>query len=86
MFMVGPDNVLRTEARALQEDKSAYLNLLRANGVKPGLINRIDFTDTAAGQMPIDSQSVAQALAGQTGTGEEKKLPQPNRLYRLCAD
>lgn len=72
MFMVGPDKVLRTEARALQEDKSAYLNLLRTNGVKPGLINRIDFTDTAAGQMPIDSPSVGQALAGQTGTGEEK--------------
>lgn len=72
MFMVGPDKVLRTEARALQEDKSEYLHLLRTNGVKPDLIRRIEFTDTAAGQMPMASQSIAQALAGKTGTGKEQ--------------
>ncbi|OOF26402.1 hypothetical protein BZJ19_04535 [Salinivibrio proteolyticus] len=71
MFLVGPDNVLRTESRYLHANKDQYLQQLTQNGVKPELLRRIAFTGTAAGQQPIESRSVTRALNGQSGSLQE---------------
>lgn len=66
-FLVGPDNLMRSQSRMLIEDKQAYRDLLEINGIASTLINRITNTQSSVGQQPITSDHVNAALKGQAG-------------------
>ncbi|WP_039850282.1 methyl-accepting chemotaxis protein [Grimontia indica] len=66
-FLVGPDGLMRSQARMLVEDKEEYLKLLATFGVPQKQVDRIATTESSAGQQPIDSTYASQALAGEKG-------------------
>ncbi|PKF51040.1 methyl-accepting chemotaxis protein [Enterovibrio nigricans] len=66
-FLVGPDNLMRSQSRQLVENKSDYLKTLRETGVSTELINRIDMTESSAGQQPVNTAHVNAALNGKAG-------------------
>lgn len=66
-FLVGPDQLIRSQSRMLVENKEAYLEALRASGVAASKVERIAITGSSSGQQPISSQHVQQALAGSSG-------------------
>lgn len=66
-FLVGPDGLMRSQARMLVENKEEYLKLLATFGVPEKQVDRIATTESSAGQQPIDSTHASQALAGEKG-------------------
>lgn len=66
-FLVGPDGLMRSQARMLVENKEEYLKLLATFGVPEKQVDRIATTESSAGQQPIDSTHASQALAGKKG-------------------
>ncbi len=66
-FIVGPDNLMRSQNRLLEQDKPAYIDMLRQTGVSNDTIERINVTASSSGQQPISSSHVNAALGGETG-------------------
>ncbi|MFS1874136.1 methyl-accepting chemotaxis protein [Enterovibrio norvegicus] len=66
-FIVGPDNLMRSQSRLLEQDKPAYIDMLRRTSLNSDTIERIDVTASSSGQQPIKSTHVNAALAGETG-------------------
>ncbi|ATF09895.1 methyl-accepting chemotaxis protein [Candidatus Enterovibrio altilux] len=67
IFIVGPDNLMRSQSRLLEQNKTAYLDMLHQSGVARKTIERIDVTASSAGQQPINSTHVNAALSGESG-------------------
>jgi methyl-accepting chemotaxis protein len=66
MFVVGPDKVMRTNARYVFENKTAFADQLGAKlsaNAKAALLKK----DTTIGLVTIDSEATRPALAGQDG-------------------
>ncbi|KXF81969.1 methyl-accepting chemotaxis protein [Enterovibrio coralii] len=66
-FLVGPDNLMRSQSRQLVENKSSYLNSLRQSGVNGDVVNRIEMTESSSGQQPVNTPHVNAALNGKAG-------------------
>ena len=66
VYLVGSDNRLRTEGRLLLEDRERYFAALKTNGWQDN-IEQIANRSTGVTLQRIDSQSVAQALRGESG-------------------
>ncbi|WP_407332963.1 methyl-accepting chemotaxis protein [Enterovibrio sp. 27052020O] len=66
-FIVGPDNLIRSQARMLVEDKQGYLDMLRATGIPSAIVERINLTESSSGQQRIQSEHTTAALNGETG-------------------
>ena len=66
-FLVGPDNLMRSQSRMLLENKEAYQESLRQSGIDKSIINRIILTESSTGQHPINTAHVNQALKGESG-------------------
>jgi methyl-accepting chemotaxis protein len=66
-YLVGPDKKSRTISRFLIEDKSAYLNILRALGVEDKIVKDIEAKNTNIGLQSISTSGVKKALSGETG-------------------
>lgn len=66
-FLVGPDNLMRSQSRMLIENKDAYNEIMRKNGLSESVIFRIDLTQSSVGQQPINTAHVNMALQGESG-------------------
>jgi class 3 adenylate cyclase len=72
--IVGPDFLLRTDARAYLEDPDRFLDALKATGVSEDSINRIRTLKTTILEAKADRPSVREALHGREGTTIEKAV------------
>ncbi|WP_028024088.1 methyl-accepting chemotaxis protein [Enterovibrio calviensis] len=66
-FLVGPDQLIRSQSRLLAEDKPAYLDSLRNNGIPDAVVERIGLTESSSGQQTIQSAHTIAALNGEKG-------------------
>jgi class 3 adenylate cyclase len=69
-YLVGDDFLLRSDSRFLLQDKSAFLEQIRANGVPAPVVGRIDRHGTSVLLQPVHTEAAKAAIAGVTGTGE----------------
>jgi class 3 adenylate cyclase len=67
-FIVGPQNLMRSNARMLLEDPREYLTELANAGVPKSTIDRIDRTHSSILQVEIKNAAVEAALNGQSGS------------------
>lgn len=70
MFLVGPDQRMRSIARDLIEHRDEYLQGLAAAGVDASVVESIGRRGTSIGLQPVWSDGAAAALAGATGAGQ----------------
>ncbi|MED5526361.1 MAG: methyl-accepting chemotaxis protein [Pseudomonadota bacterium] len=66
-YLVGQDGTMRSNSRTLLENKSAFLDTLKAQGQSPSLIDSIGQNDSTMGLLKVDNPAVTAALNGQTG-------------------
>lgn len=72
--LIGPDYLLRTNARQYLENPEAYLARLKASGVPEVTLDRIRAYNTTILQTPARFPSVTAALEGKEGTVIERNL------------
>ena len=72
--IVGPDFLLRTNARGLIEDRTRYLARLRARGVPEATLARIEAYGSTALLLEVRLPSVEAALRGEEGVVREVGL------------
>lgn len=66
-FLVGPDNLMRSQSRMLIENEQEYQEMLHQTGVSDLIISKINLSKSSVGQQPIDMPYVNLALQGQSG-------------------
>lgn len=66
-YLVGSDKKLLSNSRFFIEDKAGFLESQRDNNLSEQTLSIIDNKDTPIGILPIDSDGVSAALAGETG-------------------
>ena len=66
VFLVGPDKLMRTNARYVVENKTAFADLMGAK-LSPAAKQQLLKKDTSIGLVSIDSDATKPALAGQDG-------------------
>lgn len=64
-YLVGGDNLLRSQSRFLLEDKAAYLQAMK-QAVDSSILSQIDARNSAVGLQKIDNSSSQNALAGRS--------------------
>jgi len=67
-YLIGPDQLLRTESRFFLEDREGFRSALRESGGFDQAVAEIASYDTSILHMPIRSTAAEEALAGRTGT------------------
>ncbi len=67
-YLVGADQMLRTESRFLIESAEAYLASIRAAGVEERTVRTIESLGSAIGLQPVRTEGTEMALSGATGT------------------
>lgn len=68
VYLVGPDELMRSNSRLLIQHPDQYRERAIANGTAPATVDRVvELGDTVLLQ-PVDTYSSRQALQGQTGT------------------
>ncbi|KJY91695.1 chemotaxis protein [Vibrio neptunius] len=67
-YLVGPDNLLRSESRFLLEEPELYFEELKALGVSQGVMEQIQGKSSAIGRQSVNTASVKAALRGQSGS------------------
>lgn len=68
-YLVGSDNVMRSNSRFLIEDKKNYLQQIRSTTSAEN-IKLIDLKNTSIGLQSVQSKTVSQALNGKSGIDE----------------
>ncbi len=68
VYVVGPDNTLRSDLRRGIEDPSGYLDELAKAGIAPETIKRIRKTGTAVLAYPLNLEVIERIREGQSGT------------------
>ncbi|MFD2179675.1 methyl-accepting chemotaxis protein [Veronia pacifica] len=66
-FIVGPDKLIRSQSRGLVENKTNFLNKLREAGVSENIVQRVETTESTAGQQPVVTPAVIDGLKGNSG-------------------
>ena len=66
-YLVGGDNLMRSQSRFLIEDKAGFLSSLRDQANAEQLANRIASKDSTIGLLPIKTETANAALGGETG-------------------
>jgi class 3 adenylate cyclase len=72
--IIGPDYLLRTNARQYLEDPEGYIKRLKANGVPEEILERIRLYKTTILQIAVRLPSVTAALDGKEGTVIERNV------------
>ncbi|WP_220720475.1 methyl-accepting chemotaxis protein [Agarivorans litoreus] len=67
-YLIGADGLMRSDARFLIEDLSAYLTAMKTLGMPEQLIKKIKAEKTSMGLQKIDTQGSRAVLGGKTGT------------------
>ncbi|WP_070966838.1 methyl-accepting chemotaxis protein [Vibrio sonorensis] len=66
-YLIGPDQLLRSQSRFLIEDPDSYFELLSDAGVSQSVLAQIKGKGSAIGRQKIDSSTANSALSNQTG-------------------
>ena len=66
-YLVGDDELMRSQSRFLLEDKANYLAALKRAGEPQAVIQQIDAKDSSLGLASVKTEAVTQALNGKTG-------------------
>ncbi len=69
VYLVGSDKTLRSDYRALFEDKQNHLASLASIGVEKNNIKLIELQSTSSNRITIDNEIVNQVASAETGTG-----------------
>ena len=67
-YLVGPDELLRSESRFLIESPEQYFSELKTFGIPTATIEQIEGKSSAIGRYKVSSTSVKSALRGKSGT------------------
>ena len=67
-YLVGPDELLRSESRFLIESPEQYFAELKTFGIPTATIEQIEGKSSAIGRYKVSSTSVKSALSGENGT------------------
>ena len=65
-YLVGSDNLLRSQSRFLLDDKEGYFKALLAAGTTSKVVDKISASGSAIGYQKVTSEGVNAALSGQT--------------------
>ncbi|WP_281557645.1 methyl-accepting chemotaxis protein [Thalassomonas sp. RHCl1] len=66
-YLVGDDDLLRSQSRFLMEDKANYLAALKKAGFDEMVLKKINASDTAIGLQAVDTEGANAAISGKTG-------------------
>ncbi|KGJ86496.1 methyl-accepting chemotaxis protein [Colwellia psychrerythraea] len=66
-YLIGSDNLLRSQSRFLIEDKKGYISALESVGTNKATIDKIIASDSGIGLQEVATQSANAALSGQSG-------------------
>jgi class 3 adenylate cyclase len=67
VYLLGPDQTMRTDSRALIEDKDAFIKALRRSTLTSGNVDKIDKLGTTILTLPVKHEAAAAALRGESG-------------------
>ncbi len=67
-FVVGPNALLRSEHRGIVENRDAFLDQLKANGLLETTVKDIREANTGILRLPMNIEGVRRAMRGETGT------------------
>ena len=67
-YLVGPDHLMRSEARRLIDDRAGYFNQLQQAGFSAGDMGSVVLTGTAILGQSVHTRAVEEALTGKEGT------------------
>lgn len=66
-YLIGDDNLLRSQSRFLIEDKQGYINALESVGTNKATIDKIIASNSGIGLQEVATQSAKAALSGRSG-------------------
>lgn len=67
-FLVGPDNLMRSNSRLFEEDRDQFRARVIEGGTPPDIADQSLKNDTNILIQPVDSEAIERAQRGQTGT------------------
>ncbi len=67
VFLLGPDQTMRTDSRFLIEDPAAFIKTLRQSTLTSGTVDKIEKLGTTILTVPGNHEVAAAALQGETG-------------------
>lgn len=70
VYLVGPDQTMRSESRFLIENREAFLTTLRRSTLTTRTVDTVEKLGTTILTVPIQNEATALALRGQTGLQE----------------
>ena len=68
VYLVGDDNLMRSNSRFVLENPEAYLEQLKANGADPLTVDRVVASRSTILAQSVDTEATELALAGKQGT------------------
>jgi class 3 adenylate cyclase len=67
VYLLGPDQTMRTDSRFLIEDRAAFLQTLRRSTLTSRTVDTVDKLNTTILTVPVKHQAAAAALRGERG-------------------
>jgi class 3 adenylate cyclase len=67
VYLVGPDQTMRTDSRFLIEDRDAFLTALRHSTLTSGTVEAVEKLGTTILTVPVQDEASSAALRGETG-------------------
>jgi len=67
VYLLGPDQTMRTDSRFLIEDRAAFLTTLRGSTVTSRTVDTVDKLGTTILTVPVEHEAAKAALRGETG-------------------
>jgi class 3 adenylate cyclase len=67
VYLVGPDQTMRTNSRFLLEDREAFIQLLRHSTLTSSSVDAVEMLNTTILTLPVKHAAATAALRGETG-------------------
>ena len=67
VYLLGPDQTMRSDSRFLIEDRAAFLQTLRRSALTSRAVDTVDKLNTTILSVPVKHDAAAAALRGETG-------------------
>ena len=67
VYLIGPDQTMRTNSRFLIEDRESFIQLLRNSTLTSSTVDAVEMLDTTILTLPVKHAAATAALRGETG-------------------
>jgi class 3 adenylate cyclase len=67
VYLMGPDQTMRSDSRFLIEDRAAFIQTLRHSAVTSGTVDKVEKLGTTILTVPVKHEAAVAALRGETG-------------------